>query len=110
MKNIEERLNELFGETDFLERNADKGNFDEIYAAVCAEIPDVKRDELESYLIAVSKAMDVGEVPENELDNVAGGFSLLAACATITAVGGVIAIFYKGGKAIGEFIYNLKHK
>lgn len=109
MNTVEERLSMLFGNPEFLEKNADKGTMDEIYAAVSAEMPDVTREEMETFLISVSKSMDVGEVSEEALDNVSGGISFLAACAAVAGVGAAVSVCYKGGKAIGQAIYYLTH-
>lgn len=110
MITMEERLATLFSNTDFLEKNADKENFDEIYEAVVAEIPEVTREELESCLVKVSKAMDDDEVSEEALDEVAGGIGFLAACAAIAGAGAALSFLYKGGKAIGQAIYYMGHK
>lgn len=111
MKTMEERLNELFVNPEFLEKNADRGTVDEIFEAVSAEIPEITKKELEDYLITVSKAMSTGEVSENDLDNVAGGgITFLGACAAIYGVGCALSVCYKGGKAIGQGIYYLTHR
>lgn len=109
MNTVEERLNALFGNPEFLEKNADKGNLDEIYAVVSAEMSDITREELEAYLVNVSKAMDSGEMSEEALDNVSGGIGFLAACAAVAGVGAAVGACYKGGKAIGQAIYYLTH-
>ena len=103
MKTMEERLNKLFGDSEFLKKNTDKETLDEIFTAVSAEIPEITKEELEIYLTAVSKSMSTGEVSEEDLDHVAGGMSWAAAAA-------MLGLFYKGGYAIGKTIYNLTHR
>lgn len=110
MKTMEERLNELFVNPEFLEKNADRGTVDEIFEAVSAEIPEITKKELEDYLVAVSKTMSPDEISENDLDSVAGGISFLGACAAIYGVGCALSVCYKGGKAIGQGIYYLTHR
>lgn len=110
MKTIEDRLGELFCNEEFLQKNADKETVDEIYEAVVAEMPDVSKEEVENFLINVSKTMDVGEISEEELDNVAGGgLTWLGVCAGIYATGQALSFLYKAGKKIGKAIYYMTH-
>lgn len=110
MITMEERLGDLFSNTEFLEKNANKESFEEIYEAVVTEIPEVTREELESCLVKISKAMDGEEVSEEALDEVTGGVSFLGACAAIAGAGTALSFLYKGGKAIGQGIYYMTHR
>ena len=100
-----DRLNTLFGNKVFLEKNKDKGTFEELYAAVKEVEPSITEDELDAYLQTVSEQMhatvDSGELSEENLENVAGG-----SWAVVAGLCGLLTFCYKAGQAIGEGIYN----
>lgn len=106
---VNDKLNALFSEKEFLE--ASGASFDALYADVVSRIPEVTKEDLAEYVIAVGKAIDKnnGELSEDALDDVAGGITLLA-----IVVGGVIigVSAYAGAKVgpwIGEAIYYARY-
>lgn len=105
MENVVEKLNLLFGNQEFLEKNSDLDSIEGIYSAVSAEYPEITIDEMKEYLVLVSKSMHNDEFSEDDLDDVFGGITVLGACAAIAAVGGAVTVCYNGGKAIGKAIY-----
>ena len=52
------------------------------------------------------KLVQFESIDNVELNEVNGG-ELLAAAATVTAVGAALYVCYQGGEAIGKFIYNV---
>lgn len=74
MKSVDERLEALFRNEEFLKKVSDKGTMEDLYAAVSTEISDISQEALERYLIAASRAAgDEKEISEDELDDVSGG-------------------------------------
>ena len=111
MKTTVERLNELFSNPAFLEKNARKSTLDEIFEAVSAEIPEITKAELDDYLTAVSKAMAEGEVTESDLDDVSGGgISAAAVVGVVASVVGSVRGCYAIGHEIGRAIYRWSHR
>ena len=109
MTNID-KLNELFANDEYIQSIKDLDNMAAIYASVSAKIPGVTEEELSEYLTAVSKAMAAGEISENDLDNVSGGFGWAALGAGIAATYGVVKLIngcYTLGENLGKFIGNL---
>ena len=100
MKTVEERLNELFSNREFLEQNKNKGSFDEIYAAVATQMPDITEEELDAYLGKLANGLNAGEMSEDDLDNVSGGIIWAAVGTAISIVGGVWTV----GTAIGRYL------
>lgn len=109
MNSKTERLNEIFGNPEFLEAHKDLDNFDAIYKAVLECDSDISREELTEYLELISKNMDNGEISEADLEDVAGG-GILAVAAGIAGVCAAISGCYKVGTGIGKFIYNVTHR
>ncbi len=100
---------------DFFNENAMVDNMDSFYAKVTEIDDSIERTELETYLKVVSQKMhdeENDEINEKELEEVAGGFAwttLAAIAAGVAAVTKVVSFCYNGGKAVGEFVYNLGH-
>lgn len=105
-----EKLNALFANNEYIEKIKGLDNIDGIYEAVVAEIPEVTKEELTAFLTAISERMHTGEISEDELENVSGGFGWAALGAGIVVAGGVVALingFYDMGEHLGKFIGNL---
>lgn len=100
MKTVEERLNDLFSNKEFLEQNKDKGSFGEIYAAVAALVPGVTEEELDAYLGKLANGLKAGELSEDDLENVSGGIVWAAVGTAIGIVSGVWTV----GTAIGRYL------
>lgn len=112
MTNIE-KLNELFANAEYIQTIKDLDTMESIYAAVITEIPELKEDELATYLNAVSEQMHASELNAEELDAVAGGLGWAALGAGIVVAGGVVALIngcHDMGKNLGTFIGNLRRK
>lgn len=102
-----EKLANIFTH-DFVKENSDLADMDAIYGKVAEIAPEITKEELEEFLISVSKVMGENELSEKDLDAVAGGIGLLAIAGGIATVAGVFTATYVVGTAIGKFIRNLR--
>ena len=100
MKTVEEHLNDLFSNKEFLEQNKDKGSFGEIYAAVKDQVPGITEEELDAYLVKLANGLKAGELSEDDLDNASGGVVWEAVGIAIGIVSGVWTV----GTAIGRYL------
>lgn len=108
MKSVEERLNSIFSDRSFLEAHKEADNFESVYAAVKERDSEITRDELQSYLRVVSDYMHSDELSDEALEEVAGGFAVLAIAAGIAEVCGAIGGCTAIGYGIGRFIYHCR--
>ena len=104
-----EKLTALLSEQSFFEEYKDLGNPDEIIAAIQSKVPEATADEIDQVLTAVSSTLlqENGELSEDDLDDVAGGFAV-----TITVAGVITAvkIAAAAGTVIGGAVWYWKHR
>ena len=98
--NMMNQLNNLFSNKEFVEKNKDLAEREEILAAVAKEIPGVTMADLDAYFESVNAVRNTpeGELNEEALDGVAGGSWDVAL--------GIITFAYGAGYAIGKAIKN----
>ena len=101
MRNIEERLNPIFANKDFLEKNGDCNSFDAIYDAVLIEDSTITRDELGIYLDKLSEEMNKDELNLSDLETVSGG---VIDWVVLGTAAGIVWGVYEIGKEIGKYI------
>lgn len=61
---------------DFLEKNKDLKDVEEIFAAVVAEDPSITREEFDLYAETLQNSPTLGEISEADLEDVSGGGAL----------------------------------
>lgn len=111
--NREELFNQLFEDPNVVRQVQAMSDPEEIRSFLASHGVEFSQDEMEQLLLGIGEAMDnriaEGELDENELESVAGGFTMtltLGAGAALAAgtlgfvvgVGGVIALGYFGYK------------
>ena len=110
---IAEKLNHIFT-ADFLEANMNISTIDSLYEKVFELDNSICRSDFDEYVGVISEKMHaVDELDVENLDEVAGGFgwsTAVAIAAGIKAATDLISFSYKAGKAVGEAIYNFRHK
>lgn len=95
-------LNILFSNKEFLEKNKNLKEREDILAALKEQLPSVTMADLDEYFASVHSVMDApeGELEEEALDQVAGG--------DVGTVLTIITFCYGAGYAIGKAIKNWK--
>ena len=106
------KMNNIFS-PDFVNQNSDIASVEELFERVAAIDSSISKSDFEEYISQVSKKMhNEGEIYEETLDDVSGGFGWATAIAIaggIDAATKLISWSYKSGKAVGEAIYNWTH-
>ena len=106
---INMKLNELFGDKSFYEKNANVEKLDDLLGVVQMSIPEITKDELSQYLISLGKCLEKAqnedELSEEELNDVHGGVPLIPFLVTCGVIAGAAYAGGVVGKWIGEAIY-----
>lgn len=104
MNTVEERINELFANSDFVDRIRDLDTFDAVFEAVSKEIPDATKSDLDAYFTKIGEHMSKGELTEDDLEDVSGGvIGTLAVLGAVAKLGAYVAACYGVGVVIGKY-------
>ena len=104
-----EKLSAVLSQKSFYEANEAVATAEELVALLQREVPEATAEEIDLFLTKVSENLmgENEELSENDLDTVAGGFTI-----TITVAG--VCAFVKGaaivGTAVGGAIWYYKHR
>lgn len=107
---VSEKVLALLAQEQFIEKNRDLGEQDQIIAAIKEMIPDVTEEEIDNTLAFISSQLQKEndcELSSEDLDNVAGGFGITL---TVTTVLAIIGAASATGTAIGGAIWYWKHR
>lgn len=107
---VSEKVLALLAQEQFIEKNRDLGEQDQIIAAIKEMIPDVTEEEIDNTLAFISSQLQKEndcELSSEDLDNVAGGFGITL---TVTTVLAIIGAASATGAAIGGAIWYWKHR
>lgn len=109
MNNITEKIAAVLNEQSFYDENKDLGNPAEIIEAIQSKVPEATSEDIDLFLTRISEQIqrENGELMEDDLDEVAGGFGI-----TITVAGVVTAvkIAAAAGTVIGGALWYWKHR
>lgn len=107
---VSEKVLALLAQEQFIEKNRDLSEQDQIIAAIKEMIPDVTEEEIDNTLAFISSQLleeKDCELSSEDLDNVAGGFGITL---TVTTVLAIIGAASGTGAAIGGAIWYWKHR
>ena len=96
------RLDKIFAQPSFYEKNKDVDSFEGIYEAVTEIDPEIEKEELDMYLKQLSKELQNSddEMSEDDLDNVSGGIALTVGTVFVAA-----KIGWKIGVYLRRYVY-----
>lgn len=109
MTNVMDKLTEVLSNEAFYMENKDLEKPEEIIAAIQNEVPEATAEEIDELLTRVSEMVnrDDEELTMDDLEAVAGGFSITLTMAT---VGTVLKIAAGAGTVIGGVMWYWKHR
>ena len=100
---IEMKLNQLFSSREFVEEIGSLTTLNEIYGAVSPRIPELTKEELDTYLGRLSDEVNAHlaeELNDQDMSQVAGGVVL----ETLATAAAIITFSYGAGCAVGTAI------
>lgn len=106
---ISERVLVLLAQEEFIEKNRDLSDQNQIIAAIKEMVPDVTEEEIDNTLAFISEQLQKKdcELSFEDLDNVAGGFGITLTVGTVLAIIGAASAT---GAAIGGALWYWKHR
>lgn len=105
-----EKVLALLAQEEFVDKNRDLSDQNQIIAAIKEMVPDVTEEEIDDTLAFISEQLkkeEGCELSTEDLDRVAGGFAITL---TVTTVLAIIGAASATGAAIGGAIWYWKHR